>query len=98
MVKPLQNVALLAQLPKLPKRLHPHQELQATIAQSLLTVNAWKLVNGRRGTAVGTKRSFASIAQNGKHGDACLKFPTISSREKVFAQCVADGARQDVMY
>ena len=98
MVTPLQNVALLAQLPKLPKRLHPHQELQAAIAQSLLTVNAWKLVSGKSGTAVGTKRSFASVAQNRKHGDACKKFPIVSSRAKVFAQCVAGGARQYVMY
>ena len=97
-VKPLQNVALLVLFPKLPKRLHPHQELQAAIAQSLLTVNAWKLVSGKSGTAVGTKRSFASVAQNGKHGDVCIKFPIVSSREKVFAQCVADGARQYVMY
>ena len=98
MVKSLQNVALLAQLPELPKRQHPHQELQAASTPSLLTVNAWKLVSGKSGTAVGTKRSFASVAQNGKHGDACIKFPIVSSREKVFAQCVADGARQYVMY
>ena len=40
MVKPLQNVALLAQLPELPKRQRPHQELQAASIPSLLTVNA----------------------------------------------------------
>ena len=82
MVKPLQNVALLAQLPKLPKRLHPHQELQAAIAQSLLTVNAWKLVSGRNGTAVS-----ALVAPNGRHGEACIKFPIVSSRERCNSVC-----------